>query len=214
MIDLHTHTLLSDGGLIPAEHIRRAQVAGYKILGLADHADLATMERIIPELLTAARRENELGLMRVVAGIELTHLRPAHIAEATELARKLGAQFVICHGETIAEPVLAGTNDAAIAAGVDILAHPGLVTPQQARRAAAKGVRLEISGKGGHCLCNGHVAAVGRAAGAQLMFGSDAHDCNQMPDRAYAEAICRGAGLTAAEVKRMFDAARKFAMAM
>jgi len=51
MIDFHTHTLLSDGALVPAEHIRRAQVRGYRILGMSDHVDLATMEQIIPVLL-------------------------------------------------------------------------------------------------------------------------------------------------------------------
>ncbi|MEK7309147.1 MAG: PHP domain-containing protein, partial [Nitrospirota bacterium] len=30
MIDLHTHSLLSDGVLLPSELIRRAYVIGYK----------------------------------------------------------------------------------------------------------------------------------------------------------------------------------------
>lgn len=213
MIDLHTHTLLSDGALCPAEQIRRAEVHGYRILGIADHADLATMENIIPALLTAAKRENELGTMKVIVGIELTHVRPVHIAEATALARELGAQVVICHGETICEPVQAGTNRAAIEAGVDILAHPGLISIDDAKLAAERNVLLEISAKRGHSLCNGHVVSIAKQAGAKLIFGSDAHNPEQMVTRDYAATVCKGAGLTDTEITQMFTNAEEFAKA-
>ena len=211
MIDFHTHTLLSDGALIPAEHIRRAEVAGYRILGLADHGDIALLEHILRHARMAAEQENAAGRLRVLAGIELTHMRPTHIADGTARARDLGAQFVVCHGETIAEPVEPGTNRAAIEAGVDILAHPGLITEDDARLAAERGVALEISGKAGHSLCNGHVAAMARKVGAQLLFGSDAHTPEQMPTRDKAERICRGAGLGAADVAAMFAFAETLA---
>lgn len=211
MIDLHTHTIESDGALIPAEHIRRAEVRGYRVLGLADHGDLSVVRRILPILLEAARRENELGRIRVLAGIELTHVRPSHMAEAVKLSRELGAQFVIVHGETLAEPVEPGTNRAAIEAGADILAHPGLISQADALLAAQRGVLLEISGKRGHCLSNGHVARIAQSVGAGLIFGSDAHDGEQMPTRTAAEAICLGAGLDSATVAAMFDNALRLA---
>jgi histidinol phosphatase-like PHP family hydrolase len=209
MIDLHTHTILSDGALVPAEHIRRAQVRGYRVLGMADHADLATLAGIVPVALEAARRENELGQMRVLAGVELTHVRPAHFAAAVRLARELGAQFIIGHGETIVEPVDAGTNRAAIEAGVNILAHPGLITADDAALAAKRGVLLEISAKAGHSLANGHVARAAVAAGAGLIFGSDAHEPGQMPTRDFAVQVCLAAGLTARQVDEMFARAQK-----
>ena len=211
MIDLHTHTLLSDGALIPAEHIRRAEVRGYRVLGTADHADLATMRHVLAIALEAARRENELGRLLVLAGVELTHVRPTHLAEATGLARELGAAYVIAHGETLVEPVEPGTNRAAIEAGVDILAHPGLIEPDDVRLAAERGVRLEVSGKPGHCLANGHVVALARASGAQVIFGSDAHTPDQMPTRDFAERVLRAAGLGDQEVADTFDAAESFA---
>ncbi len=212
MIDLHTHTLLSDGVLIPAEHIRRAEVRGYRFLGIADHADLATMSGIIPILVEAAQRENELRRLTVIPGIELTHVRPEHIAEATRRARYLGAKFVIVHGETLAEPVMPGTNRAAITAGADILAHPGLLSEEDAALAAERGVRLELSAKGGHCLTNGHVAQIARAVGAKLLFGSDAHEPGQMVARDLAENICRGAGLDDDAVAALFRDAEAFAL--
>ncbi len=211
MIDLHTHTILSDGQLDPAEHIRRAEVKGYRMLGMSDHACLATMDSIIPVLLAAARKENELGRMEILAGIELTHVRPEHIPEAVQKARKLGAQVVIVHGETIAEPVLAGTNRAAINAGADILAHPGLISLEEAKAAKASNVLLEISAKPGHSLTNGHVLRIAEQAGAGLIFGSDAHTFEQMPTREYAEKVCLGAGMSRERIEEMFRRAEQLA---
>ncbi len=211
MIDLHTHTLLSDGALCPAEHIRRAEVKGYRFLGISDHADLSTMETIMGQLLLAARKENELGRLRVLAGIELTHVRPEHMSEAVEKARDLGADYVVVHGETLVEPVMEGTNQAALEAGCDILAHPGLINEQEVLLAAEKDIRLEISGKAGHSLSNGHVASMVRRFGGKLLFGSDAHDPAQMPARSQAERICLGAGLQATQVDDIFAQAEDLA---
>lgn len=211
MIDLHTHTLLSDGALIPAEHIRRAEVAGYRILGMTDHVGLELLEHVLPILRDAARRENELGRLEVLAGVELTHVRPVHLGEAVNRARALGADVVIVHGETLAEPVEPGTNRAAIEAGADILAHPGLLSEEDAALAARRNVMLEISGKAGHCLTNGHVAATARAAGAQVIFGSDAHGPEGMRPRQDAELVLRGAALSPEEIAAAFAQAEQFA---
>lgn len=211
MFDYHTHTLLSDGCLIPAEAARRAEMYGYKILGLADHADLATLPTQIPALLAAARAENASGSgMSVAPGTEITHVRPVQIAEAVRIARELGAAYVIVHGETLVEPVQPGTNRAAILAGVDILAHPGLISEDDVKLAAERGVMLEISGRKGHSLSNGHVAALARRFGAQLIFGSDTHAPGDHATRDFAEKVLLAAGLTANEVDAIFANAKAF----
>ena len=46
MIDLHTHTLFSDGELIPAELTRRAAVAGYRAIAMTDHADRSNLDLV------------------------------------------------------------------------------------------------------------------------------------------------------------------------
>ena len=51
MIDLHTHTLLSDGELLPSELVRRAVVKGYKALAITDHVDLSNIDWVISRLL-------------------------------------------------------------------------------------------------------------------------------------------------------------------
>ena len=85
-------------------------------------------------------------------------------------ARELGAFIVLVHGETITEPVLPGTNRAAIEAGADILVHPGLITEADARLAKRNGVRLEVSGRKGHAYANGYVAKLQKSWGKTCIW--------------------------------------------
>jgi histidinol phosphatase-like PHP family hydrolase len=196
MIDLHTHTVFSDGELIPFELARRAAVAGYRALAITDHGDFSNMDLIIPRL---SRIAHDLGKslgLAVIPGIELTHIPPAMIAEAAAEARSLGAKLVVLHGETIVEPVAPGTNRAAIEAGVDILSHPGLLTAEEAALAAQGGVCLEITTRKGHSLTNGHVAKLALAAGAKLVINNDAHAPGDLVSLEMARKVALGAGLS------------------
>lgn len=199
MIDLHTHCLFSDGELVPAEHLRRVEILGYRAVAITDHADVSNLDFIVPRLVEAARRLNPHTATRLIPGIELTHVPPALFAELTARARELGAQIVVGHGETVVEPVIVGSNRAAIEAGVDILAHPGLISREDVELAAGKGVFLELSGRKGHCLTNGHVAALARSVGARLVVNADAHGPGDFLTRERAEQVGRGAGLSAEE---------------
>ena len=93
MIDLHTHTIFSDGVLIPAELVRRAEVIGYKALCMTDHADEATMYHILENVLRFVKKHSHFFDVTVLAGVELTHVPPALIGEMTVAARKAGAQL-------------------------------------------------------------------------------------------------------------------------
>lgn len=211
MIDLHNHSMVSDGDLVPAELVRRAVVAGYRILGISDHSDLSTLPIQMPILRAAAGAANRAGRLLALAGTEVTHVDPDQIAEAVNLARELGAQYVIVHGETMAEPVAPGTNRAAIMAGVDILAHPGMIDEDDVRLAAERGVMLEISGRRGHSLTNGRVTKLAAKHGAKLIFGSDSHTVGDHLSRAFAEAVCLAAGIESEWVTEMFSHAERFA---
>ena len=199
MIDLHTHSIFSDGELLPSELVRRAAVLGYRAIAITDHGDFTNFELIIPRLKKAVASLRKHGI-EVLAGIELTHLPPELMAEAVVEARRLGAQIVVCHGETLVEPVPPGTNSAAIEAGVDILAHPGLITEEEVRLAAQKGVALELSTRRGHSLSNGHVARLALQCGAQLVIDTDSHSPGDLTPWAQAERIARGAGLDESQV--------------
>lgn len=209
MIDLHTHTFFSDGALVPAEHLRRVEALGYRAVAITDHADSSNLDFIIPRMIQAARDLNPLSRTRLLPGIELTHVPPALIAPLTRKARDLGAQVVVVHGETIVEPVASGTNMAAIEAGVDILSHPGFLTKEEALLAARRGVMIEITGRKGHCLTNGHVAKMALKAGAKMVVNADAHAPGDFLTADMARLVALGAGLSEEEyrqIRRHMDA--------
>ena len=209
MIDLHSHTLFSDGELGIDELVRRAEVTGYRGLVISDHVDGSTIDLVLPRVVKETVHLTELTGLWVVPGCELTHCRPEDIAGLVKEARRLGARIVTVHGETLAEPVIAGTNRAAIEAGADLVAHPGLISADDARLAEKRGVMLEISGRRGHSLSNGHVARTAQEHGVKLYFGSDTHAPEDLVSRQQAERICLGAGLNAKEVTEMFGRAEK-----
>lgn len=212
MIDLHTHTLFSDGVLLPAELARRCEAKGFRGLVITDHVDYSNIDIVIPNILRACKEIASASQMKVFCGVELTHLRPEHIKSMVKRARELGAFIVLVHGETITEPVLTGTNRAAIEAGADILAHPGLITEDDARIAKSKGVRLEVTGRKGHAYANGHVVKMAKKVGAKLVFGSDSHTPDDLLDRNHAGRIARGAGLEEKDIQELFQEAESLVL--
>jgi len=194
-IDLHTHSLLSDGELVPSELARRAEKLRYAAIAITDHVDLSNIEFVVPQIAKVAAELNRHMDIRVVAGAELTHVPVQTMAKLAKLARKLGAELVVAHGETIVEPVHVGTNDASLAADIDILAHPGLMTLEQAERAREAGIYLELSARKGHCLTNGWVARMAMEAKAELLLNTDAHSPNELLTLEAAIDVARGAGL-------------------
>ncbi len=209
VIDLHTHSFFSDGELVPAESAQRALAAGYRIIAITDHVDYSNIDWVISRISRACTKITEKGKIQVLPGIELTHVDPADIGPLSIEARKLGAKIVVVHGETLTEPVPAGTNLAAIQAGVDILAHPGLITEEEARLAARQGVFLEITTRRGHSLTNGHVAAMARKCNAQLVLNNDAHAPGDYVGQIMATKIARGAGLSDQEVSVLIENSQK-----
>jgi len=189
------HSLLSDGELIPSELVRRCEALGYRTIAITDHVDESNIEFVISNVIKVSEQFNSSRSITVIPGVEITYVPPSRISEIVKEARKLGAKLVVVHGETIVEPVLKGTNMAGIEAGADILAHPGLITSQEAERAANKGVYLEISARKGHCLTNGHVAKIALNKGACLLINSDAHAPEDLITQDQAFKIAQGAGL-------------------
>jgi len=208
MIDLHTHSLFSDGVLIPAELVQRARTKGYEALAITDHADPSNLDWIISRIVRFCEDFNKKSDFKVVPGIELTHVAPETISSLTQEARKLGAKVVVVHGETIVEPVQAGTNRAALEAGVDILAHPGLISKTEVLLAREKGTLLEVSYRKGHCLTNGHVAKLAKDVGAALILNTDAHGTEDLIDPIQALRVVLGAGLIEADWEEMQSNAR------
>ncbi|MBU1053826.1 MAG: histidinol phosphate phosphatase domain-containing protein [Proteobacteria bacterium] len=210
MIDLHTHSLFSDGALIPSELARRAEYAGLKGIGITDHGDSSNIDYIIPRIVSVAIDLNRFMSIKVIPGIELTHVPPPLISECARRARSLGARIIIVHGETIVEPVAPGTNRAALDADINILAHPGLISEEEVLIAKEKGILLEISARKGHSLTNGHVARLAVKAGAKLIINTDSHDPSDFIGSNQAVKVVCGAGLTENDFKIMQQNASVF----
>ena len=202
LYDFHTHTFLSDGELSPVELIRRAAVRGYRAIGIADHAGPGNVEAVVRQLAADCRLCERYWDIVALPGVELTHLPPAAIGEVARMARAAGARLVVVHGETPAEPVEPGTNLAAVSCpDVDVLGHPGMLTPEEAAIAARNGVFVELTARRGHSLTNGHVASVGRAAGVRFVVDSDGHAPGDLLTPDLALKVARGAGLSAEEAR-------------
>ena len=138
----------------------------------------------------------EMGIM-AFPGVELTHVPPTRIGEAARKAKSLGAKIVLVHGETIKEPVAAGTNQAALESpDVDILVHPGMLTEAEAEMAKKAGIYLELTARAGHSLTNGHVARTAILVGANLVVDSDGHGPEDLLTEELAQQIAIGAGLS------------------
>jgi len=196
MIDLHTHTFFSDGELVPTELIRRASVAGYTAIAITDHADKSNTRWLLENIVDVVDEIGAANNIQVLAGVELTHVPPQSIADVAKLAWDHGAELVVVHGESIVDPVMPGTNLAAIKAGVDILAHPGLITPEEVQLAAEMGVYLEITTRKGNSLTNGHVVKLAQEYGAKMVINNDAHAPTDILPLELVHKIALGAGMT------------------
>ena len=199
--DFHTHTSISDGALSPLELVRRALVNGYHVIAITDHVGIGYLERLINEIAADCALAQNHWNITAIPGVELTHLPATAIAEAAKKAKELGAKLVVVHGQTVAEPVEPGTNLAALKSPhVDILAHPGMLTLEEAKLAAANGIYLEITARKQHSVTNKHVAEMARRAGAKLIVDSDAHEESDLLTPELAHTIAKNASLTEAEI--------------
>ena len=195
LYDFHTHSTLSDGELSPVELVRRAAVHGYTAMAITDHAGIGTITRFADELARDCALAREYWPVECYAGVELTHVPAAAIDRCARAAKEAGAFIVIVHGETVAEPVEPGTNLAALNSKyVDVLAHPGLLSEEEAALAARNQVFIELSGRIRHSITNGHVAKLAKRAGARLIVNSDQHNLDFLTDER-ARTIALGAGL-------------------
>jgi putative hydrolase len=204
--DFHTHTFFSEGSLSPLELIYKALINDYKAIAITDHAGIGSLERTIAEVAKDCALAQAHWHIIAIPGIELTLVPAAAIDETAKQAKELGAQLVLVHGETGLEPIEPGTNLAAVnSPHVDILAHPGLLTLEEAKTAAANGIFIEITARKAYSARNGHIAKIARLAGTKLLINSDAHEEEELLTPALARAIAEGAGLDDHEIETTLD---------
>jgi histidinol phosphatase-like PHP family hydrolase len=204
MFDFHTHSIFSDGELIPSELVRRAVFHGYEAIAITDHVDFTNVEYVLEGLKKLGPWNERNADIQVIIGVEISHVPPEKIGKLVRKADDLGAELVVVHGETIVEPVERGTNKAAVSnPSVDILAHPGLISEEEAEIAKENDVYLELTSRRGHCLSNGYVARVAREVGAHLVLNTDLHSPDDFLTEERAAQILAGAGLGPSEVTKV-----------
>lgn len=209
MIDLHMHSFLSDGVLTPSELARRCDEMGFTAIAITDHVDSSNIQTVVPQIVKACIEINKHWKIKTVPGFEITHTPIEIIADLVKEGRGLGGKIAILHGETIVEPVKKGTNHAGLLAGIDVLAHPGIIDEEDAKIAAEKNIYLEISGRKGHSFTNGHVAKTAQKTGAPLIFNTDTHAPGDLMGKEMATLVLKGSGLSSKEIENAFQNAQK-----
>ena len=204
MIDLHTHTLLSDGELLPSELVRRAQVKGYTAIALTDHVDSSNIDFVLPRIVKVSKVLNKDWDIFVIPGVEITHAPLKEIPNLVKFARKHGAQIVVVHGETVMEPVIPGTNRCAIEARCDILSHPGNIKEEDVVLAAKRGVALEITTRESHASTNAHVYSLAKLNNAKLVLNTDTHSPDNLISDEEAKEFLTSLGLVSEEINTIF----------
>jgi len=206
MYDFHTHTFLSDGVLSPIELIHRAYVQGYKVIAITDHIGFGNLEYVVKTLVKDCRAASHRWDILAIPGVEITHVPKDDIDLVAREAKSMGAKLVNVHGETVVEPVEPGTNWAALnSASVDLLAHPGILSSDEARMAGENNIFLEISARKGHSLANGHVTKTAIAHDALMLLNSDAHEPVDLLNPEISCNIAIGAGLTKSEAHDLLE---------
>ncbi|MCX7927600.1 MAG: histidinol phosphate phosphatase domain-containing protein [Candidatus Omnitrophica bacterium] len=175
MINLHCHSLLSDGCFLPSELAIRYRAVGYKVIAITDHADYSNIEKVISGIRNFTQHWPKSTGIQVLSGVELTHLPPEQFAPLVRYCRKNKIQVVIGHGQTPVEPVIENTNRACLEAEVDILAHPGYLSDKDAKLASKKKIFLEITSRSGHSRANSYVVKKALIYGCRLVLSHDSH---------------------------------------
>jgi 3',5'-nucleoside bisphosphate phosphatase len=144
VVDLHTHTLASDGSDRPDELVAAAAAAGVEVLAVTDHDTVAGV--------AGARAAGKRLGVEVLAGCELTATvgdRVVHVlvygegllepdlADAVEVARRGRHQRNLAIGERLEQLCGVGYDDAVRVAGASALSRAHFARAMVARGAVA-----------------------------------------------------------------------------
>ena len=204
MYDLHTHSLLSDGTLLPSEIAVRYMALGFKTIAITDHCDYSNIKSNIASILEFTSHWPKNSRIKVLPGIELTHLPPEQFSPLAKYSRKQGIKIIVAHGQTLAEPVIPGTNSAALQAGIDILAHPGLITDDEVRLAKKNKVFLEVTCRRGHKVTNAQVVEKALKFGARLILNTDSHTPEDIISPQEIIKVAKKSGLNPIQIDKIY----------
>ncbi|MFA6430767.1 MAG: histidinol phosphate phosphatase domain-containing protein [Candidatus Margulisiibacteriota bacterium] len=203
-IEFHSHSIFSDGALLPAGLVREAEIRDHMALTISDHVDASNIDETIKSLVRFEKETRGKSPVTFIVGAEISYVVPSQILTYAKKAKKLGAKIIIVHGESTSEEVYPGTNHEAVSAKdiVNILAHPGNIAEEDVILAAKNGIYLELSAKHGHKDGNKHVAKLALQYGAKMLVDTDAHDEKGLITQEQAFQIAKDAGLSDTDAVR------------
>jgi len=210
MYNLHCHSLLSDGVLLPSEIAIRYSALGYKVIAITDHVDYSNIESTVKAILEFTKYWPSNSKIKVLPGIELTHLPLEQFEPLAKYAREQGIEIIVGHGETLAEPVIKGTNRAALEADIDILAHPGLITDEDIKLAKKKGIFLEVTSRLAHRDTNPYIVEHALKLDAKLILNTDSHSPEDIINPQELIKIGSHAGLSQKDIDNIYVDIEKF----
>ncbi|UXM84988.1 histidinol phosphate phosphatase domain-containing protein [Methanococcus aeolicus] len=194
--DFHTHTVFSDGELIPSELLRRATVLNHKTIAITDHADASNYKELIEKTTLAKEELKKYWDIQLIVGVELTHIPPKSIETMAKKCKDIGAEIVVVHGETPVEPVEEKTNYyASLCGDVDILAHGGFIDDETAKNLVENNIFLEITSRRGHSLTNGFVQNIAKKYNIPTLINTDSHAPSDLIDMEFAKKVGLGCGM-------------------
>jgi len=202
--NLHAHTFLSDGELLPSEVAVRYLAQGYSAIAITDHADYSNIKTLVKAVTKFCRNWPKNSPIRVLPGVELTHLPPVQFKPLAKYARGEGIKVIIAHGETPVEPVAKDTNKLALEADIDILAHPGLITDEDTIAAKERSIFLEVTSRSGHAKTNNHVIAQARKFSAKLILNNDSHRPEDIISPDELTKVALNLGLSQTEIEKIY----------
>ena len=208
--NLHCHSLLSDGTLLPSEVAVRYASAGYNVIAITDHADYSNIGVVVSAITEFTRHWPKDAKIRVLPGIELTHIPPKQFKPLCRYARRQGIKIIVAHGQTPVEPVAEGTNLAALEADIDILAHPGFIRDEEIKIAKEKGIFLEITSRKGHRKTNSFVVRKALESEASLIINTDSHSPEDIVTIQQLKGIAIASGLNQQNINSICRTVKQF----
>ncbi len=206
IIDLHTHSTLSDGTLSLIGLTKLAIRNGYSVLGITDHVFHYNYKSIAPKIIEfVENNQHRYKDILLVPGVEITFASRKQMEAITKYVRSIGTKLVVVHGEGSLDGTGHDTNNSAIDNCVDILAHPGTITDNQAQKAANNNVAFELSARDCYRYSNKDIAEKAFRHGANLVINSDGHYESAMLTEEKILGVAKNANLTKEQLQNIKD---------
>lgn len=183
---------------------------GYKVIAITDHADYCNIKSLLAAITGFCNHWPKDSKIKVLPGVELTHIPLEQFNPLAKYARAHGAKVIIAHGETTLEPVIEGTNHAALLANIDILAHPGLISEEDTLLAKKRKIFLELTSRKAHASTNQHVAQLALKHGAKLILNNDSHEPEDIITPEELAEVGINSGLNKDEIERIYSNIEEF----